>query len=232
MKKELIVAKYDKDVSWITKINDDVKICVYRKDNIQENILEKNNVKTYFLENIGREMHTYFHHISKNYNNLSDYTFFVQDYPFDHWEDIIEVVNGDVDIFKNRSALHFGGFYGYHFNTIKIPSEKGGIMHTMIKSNQHGDGNGYVISCYSNGLPHDNHLNVDEVWDILFDETRPVLYEFIPGAHFCVSKEQIKMRPIEFYLKLLRVLDENKLAPWLLERLVCYIFNPNYKIKL
>ena len=229
MNKSLIVSKYDKDVSWITQINDDVTINVYRKDNVEKNIMEKNNVKTYFLNNIGREMHTYFYHIVKNYHNLSDYSFFVQDYPFDHWEDVIEVVNGDINNIKNRSALNFDGFYGYHFNTIKIPSEKGGIMHTMEKSKHHGDG--YIISCYSNGLPHDNHLNVDEVWDMLFDEPRPVLYEFIPGAHFCVSKEQIKLRPLYFYVKLLKILDENKLAPWLLERLVCYIFNPKYKIK-
>jgi hypothetical protein len=231
MKKELIVAKYDKDVTWITQLNDDVEISVYRKDNILEDILKKDNVKTYFLDNIGREMHTYFHHIYKNYNNLSDYIFFVQDYPFDHWEDVIDVVNSDTtDVFKNRSALNFGDFYGYHFNTIKVHSEKGGIMHTMEKSTQHGDG--YIISCYSNGFPHDNHLNVDEVWDILFDEPRPTIYEFIPGAHFCVSKQQIQLRPMEFYDKILKVLDKNNLAPWLLERLVCYIFNPAYKIKM
>lgn len=55
-------------------------------------------------------MHTYFHHIYNNYDNLSDYTFFVQDYPFDHWEDVITVINGDIETFKNRAQLTLTDF--------------------------------------------------------------------------------------------------------------------------
>lgn len=231
MIKELVVAKYDKDISWLHDINNDVKISVYRKDNSNDNIIDKTNLEIFHLENIGREMHTYFHHIYNNYDNLSDYTFFVQDYPFDHWEDVITVINGDIETFKNRAAINFDGFFGYHFNTITVHSEKGGIMHTMHKSEHHGGGK--IISCMSNGFPHDSNpdINVDFYWDIFFDEPKPKMYEFVPGAHFGVSKEQILIRPKNFYGKIIKFLEKFPVSPWICERLVCYYFNKKYTIK-
>ena len=38
----------------------------------------------------------YCHYIYSNYDNLSDYTFFVQDYPFDHWGNLLHILNSDV----------------------------------------------------------------------------------------------------------------------------------------
>ena len=81
MRKELVIAAYDKDLSWVKSLNDDVKITIYRKG------INNNDDNEIFLEvNKGRCVHSFFNHILTNYDNLSDYTFFVQDYPFDHWE--------------------------------------------------------------------------------------------------------------------------------------------------
>ena len=65
MNKELIISAYEEDYSWINEINDDVKITVYRKGNeaLENEILIKNNV--------GRDVHTFFYNIFKNYNILS-----------------------------------------------------------------------------------------------------------------------------------------------------------------
>ena len=228
MKKELVIAAYDKPTDWLSLINSDVKKTIYRKGNVLP--LSENEI---LIEpNIGRCVHTFFNHIKNNYNKLFDYTFFAQDYPFDHWEDIIDVVNSDVETFKNRSALNIGGYYGYHFNTITVHSEKGGIMHTMHPSQHHGEGK--IIACYSNGMPQDHNpnINVDLYWDILFDEPRPEIYEFMPGGHFGISKEHVCLRPFEFYSKIVSLLENDETAPWLIERLECYIFNPKYKIKI
>ena len=227
MKKELVIAAYDKPIDWLSLVNSDVKKTIYRKGNALP--LSENEILV--EPNVGRCVHSFFNHIKNNYNNLSDYTFFAQDYPFDHWEDLIEVVNGDVETFKNRSALNIGGYYGYHFNTITVPSEKGGIMHTMHPSKHHG--NGKIIACYSNGMPQDHNpnINVDTYWDILFDEPKPDMYEFMPGGHFGISKEHAKLRPLDFYSKIVNLLENNETAPWLIERLECYIFNNKFKIK-
>jgi hypothetical protein len=226
--KELVISAYDKPIDWLSLIDDNVKKTIYRKGNA----LPLSSGEILIEPNIGRCVHSFFNHIKNNYYNLSDYTFFAQDYPFDHWEDLIYVVNGNIETFINRSALNIGGYYGYHFNTIKVPSERGGVMHTMHPSQHHGKGN--VISCYSNGMPHDHNpnINVDVYWDLLFDEPRPNMYEFIPGGHFGISKEHVHLRSLDFYIKVTSLLEENETAPWLIERLECYIFNSKYKTKL
>ena len=225
--KELVIAAYDKDLSWMHNLNKDIKKTIYRKGNVLQ--LSKDEVLV--EPNFGRCVHTFFNHIKNNYNNLSDYTFFAQDYPFDHWEDLIEIVNGDSEFIKNRCALNIAGYYGFHFNTIRVPSDKGGIMWCMHESKHHNSGK--VISCHSNGMPQDHNpnINVDDYWNILFNHPTPDIYEFIPGGHFCITSEHAKLRPLSFYSKITDLLEKNPTAPWIIERLECYIFNPNFIIK-
>ena len=42
------------------------------------------------LDNVGREGHTYYKYIVDNYDNLKDYTCFLQGNPFDHSPNIID----------------------------------------------------------------------------------------------------------------------------------------------
>jgi hypothetical protein len=228
MKKEIVISAYDEDYSWIEKINDDIKKTIYRKGEI--NFIE-GEIK---LEpNVGRDVHTFFKHIYTNYENISDIIFFSQDYPFDHVENYIDIINGYEDFWLKESIVQFGGYYGFHWNSITIPTSRGGIMHTLHQSNQFG-GNNKVLSCHSNGLPHDPNpnINVDIVWDVLFDHPKPNLYEFVPGGHFSITKEQIKIRSLDFYKKIVELLENDITMPWNIERLECYIFNKNYKSKL
>lgn len=226
MNKEVVIAAYDKELNWISQFNDDVKVTAYRKGGILP--LLDGEIK--IEPNKGRCVHTFFKHIHDQYNNLSDITFFAQDYPFDHWEDIIDVVNKE--IWNERCALQIGGYYGFHFNTITQSGPKGGIMWTLSPSTQHG--NGKVLICQSNGLPQDKNpkINVNHYWSKLFHDNRPPLYEFIPGGHFAVTKKSVMIRPKEFYGKVIKLLENDEAAPWMIERLECYIFNKNYKVKL
>ena len=226
MKKEIVIAAYDKELNWVSQFNDDVKVTIYRKGNV----LPLSNSEIKIEPNKGRCVHTFFKHIHDQYNNLSDITFFAQDYPFDHWEDIIDIVNKEV--WNERCVLQIGGYYGFHFNTITQHGPKGGVMWTLSPSTQHG--NGKVLICQSNGLPQDRNpkINVDNYWSKLFDDNRPPLYEFIPGGHFAVTKESAMIRPKEFYGKVIKLLENDEAAPWMIERLECYIFNKNYKVKL
>jgi hypothetical protein len=151
-------------------------------------------------------------------------TFFVQDYPFDHWENVIEVINGNHIDFINESKLNIGGYFGYHWNSI-------GTMWSLSPSNHHNDGR--VLICQSNGLPQDNNPNIDidKYWRILFENEPPNNYEFIPGGHFGIKNEHAKLRSKEFYQKIVNLLLDSENTPWVIERLECYIFNPNYKTK-
>jgi hypothetical protein len=203
--RELVIAAYDSYLDWLEEINSDIKVTVYRKGDEPTQI--SNEIK---LEpNKGRCVHTFFNHIYNNYDNLADITFFAQDYPFDHWEDIIDVVNNNKE--ESRCQLKIGGYYGFHFNTIMIPSHKGGIMWNLIDSQHHGKGK--VLSCRN----------------MFFDSFNPSHYEFMPGGHFGITKEHAHLRSKEFYKKVVDFLLDKEIAPWIIERLECYIFNPNIK---
>ena len=87
MQKELVVAAYERDVSWLKDVNPEVIKTVYRKGSDKEC---KNEIK--MPVNKGRCVHTFFNHLYERYDSLSDVTFFVQDYPFDHFEHLLEVL--------------------------------------------------------------------------------------------------------------------------------------------
>jgi len=215
MSKEIVVAKYDKDVSWISKINNDVKIVVYRKDGINEKILV--NTEAYILPNIGREMHSYFYHIYNNYDNLSDFVIFSQDNPFDHIENYIEIINGNVDTWNKHTTLYYEQFWSFHWNSL-------GTMWSLSNSKQFF---GKVLTC----PPNSYDLDINKTWNKLFVPPPPEEYEFTPGAHFITTREVIHSRPREFYKSILFLLATEYDSPWILERLTPYIFNNNFKIK-
>lgn len=70
---EFVIAKYNEDISWIDSIDKQkYKVTIYDKSNNGN------------LPNVGREAHSYLHHITTNYDNLADVTVFLQANPFDH----------------------------------------------------------------------------------------------------------------------------------------------------
>jgi hypothetical protein len=222
MTKEIVIAAYDKSLEWVEQINSDVKVTIYRKGDILP--LNENEIKV--EPNKGRCVHTFFNHIYLNYDNLSDYTFFVQDFPFDHWGNVLEILNSDTSSIEKNASLVIGGYYGYHNNYF-------GSAWSMYPSLQFGGGN--IISCQSNGHPQDTNpnINVNKYWNILFSDshTPPPYYDFIPGGHFAITKEQIRIRDKQFYEKIVNILLEDEHSPWMIERLECYIFNERFLSK-
>jgi hypothetical protein len=197
--KEVIIATFNRDYSWWVKnLNKDIKVTVYNKSDIE--IL--NTIK---LNNIGREMHTYFYHIVTNYYNLSDYTFFSQDDFIDHVINYTDIINGDKNTWSEHGKLIFSDCW--FFST------------------------GYpILTCDKFGYPNHPNLDIEPVWNQLFIEECPEELTFAAAGHFCISKEHAHKRPIEFYKKVLNILETNKDAPWIIERLEPYIFNINYSI--
>jgi Protein of unknown function (DUF3431) len=77
----IIVARYNEDIEWTKQFNN---VIIYNKGG---KLLE--NYNEILLDNVGREGHTYYKYIYDNYDNLSDYTIFLQGRPFDHSPNII-----------------------------------------------------------------------------------------------------------------------------------------------
>ena len=90
---KLIVAKYKEDISW-TQFFDIDNIVIYDKsDNPVVNSIQR--------PNIGRESETFLHYILENYDNLFDFTIFVQGNPFGHMDEIVtaELFPKFIDLF-------------------------------------------------------------------------------------------------------------------------------------
>ena len=198
---ELIIAAYNRNYKeWVDKVSPNVKITVYRKG---ENL---NNEEFFIEENLGRDVHTFFYHIVKNYNTLSDFTITSQDYPFDHIHNYVDIINGDITTWSNN-AKHF--FSKCWFFCTQYP----------------------ILLCDKMGSPAHPGLDIESVWNELFEEICPTTISFTPSGHFCISKEDIRNRPLNFYKKIIEILETNPKSPWIIERLESYIFNPEYRIK-
>ena len=85
----IVVARYKEDVEWTKQFSN---VIIYNKGPP----LPKgyNEIR---LDNVGREGHTYYHHIYENYKNLDDYIVFLQGNPFDHSPKIIEELKNIVN---------------------------------------------------------------------------------------------------------------------------------------
>ena len=85
----IVVARYNESLVWLKPIP--WKYIVYNKgkNNLPKWI--KNVVK---LPNTGREANTYLTYIVDNYDDLPDYSIFLQGNPFDHCVNLIERISG------------------------------------------------------------------------------------------------------------------------------------------
>ena len=85
----IVVARYNEDLKWTKQF---LNIIVYNKGSALSD-----DFNQILLNNIGREGHTYYKHIYDNYDNLADYTIFLQGNPFDHSPNIIHNLNNYVN---------------------------------------------------------------------------------------------------------------------------------------
>ena len=194
MTKEIVVAYYKENIEWLENVKD-YKITIYNKSHIDI----PNTIK---LENVGREMNTYFHHIIENYDNLSDVIFFTQGNPLDHVSNYIEILNGYPQTLSN-SVLSIGD--AHFFSDI------------------------ITFICDMYGNPYHWGLDMNVIWKTVFTSPAPEKIEFTAGCIFCVTKEQIRMRDISFYEKCKKITEEREHSPWEFERMMFYVFNNKIK---
>jgi hypothetical protein len=97
----IVVARYREDISWTDQFPF-ANIVIYNKG---ERLLESDKkYNEILLENVGREGHSYYKYIYDNYDQLDDYTIFLQGHPFDHSPNIIE----NIHKYTNEENLHIG----------------------------------------------------------------------------------------------------------------------------
>ena len=86
----IVVARYNENIEWTKQFPN---VIIYNKGNVLND-----GYNEILLSNVGREGHTYYKHICDNYDNLTDYTIFLQGNPFDHSPNILSNLNYYVSI--------------------------------------------------------------------------------------------------------------------------------------
>ena len=167
----IVVARYNEDLMWTKPF---LNVIIYNKGTPMPDDFNQK-----YLNNVGREGHTYYKHIYDNYDNLTDYIIFLQGNPFDHSPNIMYNLNKYVT--NTDLSIDF-----------EFLSEK-------------------IIHCNLSGcIHHPGYLPLIETYEKLFNIRKNFMdFQFGAGAQFIVSKRKILQRPKEFYLKIVKMLENN-----------------------
>jgi hypothetical protein len=182
---KLVISRYNEDISW-SKAYDCV---IYNKGNYLENTIP--------LPNFGREGHTYLHHIVTNYENLDDYTCFLQGNPFDHTVTLFDKLEN----FKTKNINNAIQFH--YLSDIIYDCNLTGCPHHI-------------------GLPLAD--TYEKIFDVRKDK---LAFTFGGGAQFIVSKNRILTHSKSFYENIKNILSEsvNPIEGYVVERFWNLIFS-------
>ena len=190
-KLRIVIAKYNEDITWAKQLEEAI---IYDK-NDKNDKSKDSGVKGMVipLTNVGREGHTYYKYIYDNYEDLSDYTMFLQGHPFDHYSNI------NNEFFENiRQKIKK--------NKLKNFTPLGNVLHCKIWHCKY----------------HPEPLPMKQVYKKIFNKNAfPYMrFKFVQGAQFIVSKKQILKRPKAFYLNIVKLLesDKNPIEGFVIER--------------
>lgn len=216
--KQLVVARYREPIyNWVLLVPADVSVKVYLKygdvEDLTAGVLDLvDEVEP--LANIGREGHTYLHHIIHNYPKFSDMTAFVQGTPTHHG-------------YRKSMQKYFElGDPGLH-SSFKLASNRRSIQTTFDGDSD----NMYNLAHERNPDLPEPTQTFAEWWDkyltpydITFPERSDFTYSM--GACFSVRKEYLTHYPQQFYRDLQKSLQGvNPIEGHYLERAWPYIFH-------
>ena len=202
---DIVVAKYKEDIRWVRKFKKS-KIFIYDKSNDTDS-------KYITLPNIGREAHTYLTHIINNYENLSDYTCFLQGNPSDGFKGSLNVSIEFIDNFNQD--INF-----FPVNQLTTCDLDGGPLHSNLEIKK------LIFDKYFNKTP-----------DVLIF---PVGAQFIVSKKAILNRKKEFYQEIikEFDRLDIDNKDTNGASgqsgnkmPWVCERVWTYFFNINYESK-
>jgi len=190
MKGQIIISRYNEDLSWVKQmVNEDIEIFIYNKG---PKIIEEYSpkVKILDLENVGRESHTYLHHIINNYDELPEKIIFTQAHPDDHVSE-----NFKSDFFNFLNSSDEFKYFSKNILEMKIDKdgvEESGILNGSFWKNKHSLGSCCVT------VPFE-----------LIPQIESKKWIFGTGAIFGVSRRSILKNSKEFYQMSLEILEKS-----------------------
>lgn len=134
------------------------------------------------LPNVGREAHSYLHHIVSRYESLAPVSLFCQGHPFDHAFDF----HASLRDFAARPDQI--GDFRWLGHLIDTDDARG---HTLFKTwSKNDDG---------------RELDLNGFHRALFDCDGPARYTFRGGAQFVAMREIVRARPLSFWQRALKI---------------------------
>ena len=187
MSLELVVARYLEDLAWLRNIPPQIRATIYDKS------------PTGNLPNVGREAHTYLHHIIARYDSLAPTTVFCQGKPFDHCFDFRKTL-------RELVQTPFVDDFRWLGHVIDTDSSDGALFKTWSKN------------------PGGGGIDIAGFHRELFGVEGPDEYVFTLGGQFIASRELILQRPIEFYRRALQISTDFPEAAHCFERIWDKVF--------
>ena len=177
---ELVVARYTEDLGWLRNIPPQIRTTIYDKnpDTPHPNAL--------ILPNIGREAHTYLHHIVTRWETLSPLTLFCQGKPFDHAFDFHRTLRD----LAEQVAREPENVRDFHWLGHIIDTDDARGQRLFVPWSKNSDG---------------HELDLRGFHRALFGNAGPEKYIFQLGAQFAITSQLIRSRPLDFYRRALRV---------------------------
>lgn len=201
---ELVVARFSEDLKWIPDLPFQ-RIRVYNKG--PHLTLPYENTEVINLPNLGREAHTYLHHIIENYENLADMTLFlpgsVRSKPFKSEQ--LDKIMASLKSAPTKSVI-------VENKGLNKNAEKGFTITNHVISN---NGNRALNPRSSLNAANTNPLGPWFAKYLPNEEMRCMSTNGI----FAASREDIRKRPLEEYKRLIKTVStENPVAVHYLER--------------
>ncbi|MEV4754504.1 DUF3431 domain-containing protein [Micromonospora sp. NPDC049559] len=209
---QLVLAHYQEDLQWLREQSWDAVI-IYTKGSAWS-ATDSDYPKSQ-LPNIGREAHTYLHHIVTNYDNLADITIFSQAGLADHVEDVRVA-----SLVRQAAAARSPGMVGFGLQGRSFRHWEG--IRYYPKWAQQLEAGGMRRAALTPG----------QFYQWAFGEKPPPYIPFYPGAILGVHRHAILARRKSFYGRLLehfeRLGHSNPEEAHYMERFWVAVFDPGW----
>lgn len=170
---ELVVCRHGEDLGWIRNVPKSVRVTVYEKTPESQPAWPGSRR----LPNVGREAHTWLHHLTERYDSLADWTVFAQGHPFDHAPDLHTVIR---NIAANPPPVDFL-WLGFLWETDDACGRPSFVNWTKN--------------------PERRVLDLAEFFREMWDESPPETLRYVGGGQFALPRAVAHRRDRAFYEK-------------------------------
>jgi len=200
----IVVSKYNKNVDFVYKINNNknINVMIYEKENLNNPL----NIPV----NKGNEASVYLKYIIDYYDELTDFTFFIHDeeYSWHHSGSVIDKFNEA--IMSNEKYYNINDRCSWY-------------RKNLIDKGTYNE----LLKWYNKYI--EDYIPISKV-----PNNSDFIYGYLGSAQFLVHKDLIKNLPKEFYIKIYEWIITTDLPNWLSGRFLewtwhifWYIY-PNY----